>query len=75
MHAIKVIENTTGCNGHEGGDSAVIAEALHGGGEVMAKVIYAFRVEVCYTHTTPDHWITTCDCAPAKGDLPTGSQP
>ena len=51
-------------------DSAVTAEALKGGGEVMAKVIHTFCVEAFNTHTPPDQWITNVIVPlPKKGDL------
>ena len=51
-------------------DSAITAEALQGGGEVMAKVIHTFCVEVFNSHTPPDQWITNVIVPlPKKGDL------
>ena len=60
--AIRVMKNDK----DPGMDSAVTAEALQGGGDVMANTIHAFCVAVFNKHTAPDQWSTTCNRAPAE---------
>ena len=51
-------------------DSAVTAEALQGGGELMANIVHAFCVEVFTRHTPPEQWVTNVIVPlPKKGDL------
>ena len=66
QEAIRAMKN----NKAPGLDSAVTAEALQGGGDVMADIIHAFCVEVFTTHTPPEQWITNVIVPlPKKGDL------
>ena len=51
-------------------DCAVTAEALQGGGELMANIVHAFCVEVFTRHTPPEQWVTNVIVPlPKKGDL------
>ena len=51
-------------------DCAITAEALQGGGDAMADVIYCFCAEVYSNLTPPDQWITSVIVPlPKKGDL------
>ncbi|XP_078617621.1 uncharacterized protein LOC144885572 [Branchiostoma floridae x Branchiostoma japonicum] len=66
VRAINSMKN----NKAPGLDCAITAEALRGGGDVMARGIHAFCKEVFVTLTPPDQWITNVIVPlPKKGDL------